>query len=284
MVESVAQPLYRRVHPRQVIKWTVYGLLLFNFALYIGDDWGNAQAKLRTGGDWLDWAGAFGTSLDLAAWFGLLLLWELETYVLPAEAHTRFLRWSFLSVRLVCYVFIAHTVASRAVTVNELRSVQPEPGLTSLCQLTGSGVSYARNVEYTLIDADNCAALSKGNQFWYVDNSAITDAEGLRMERQSTWIDLQDAIAWLLVMLTIEIAIWLQNRDITGGALMFASRAGKVLYALLMAHAVYWAWRGHWLYAWDQFLWIAGFFAIELNVQDWRKWIEMGWTEHATNG
>ena len=35
------------------------------------------------------------------------------------------------------------------------------------------------------------------------------------------------------------------------------------------------AWRGHWLYSWDQVLWIAGFFAIELNVKDWRESIEM---------
>lgn len=274
MTEATATPFYQRIEMRQVIKWTVYGLLLLNFGFYIAEDWTNAHAKLRNGGDWLDWASAFGTSLDLAAWFGLLFLWELETYALSEAAYTRFVRWMFLCIRLVCYVFIAHTVVSRAITVNDLRSVQPEPGLTSLCTLAGTGVSFTRNLEYTLIEPENCAALSTGEQFWYVDNSAVTDAAALRMERQSTWIDLQDAIAWLLVMLTIEIAIWLQSREITGGALMLASRAGKVLYGLLLAHAVYWAWRGHWLYTWDQFLWIAGFFAIELNVKDWREWIE----------
>jgi len=275
MTESLAMPLYRRVHPRQLIKWTVYSLLLFNFLLYIGDDWGSAQAKLRTGGDWLDWASAFGTTLDLAAWFGLLFLWELETYALSEEAATRFLHGVFLAIRLVCYVFIAHTVVSRAISLNELHLAQAEPGLTSLCALANSDVSYANNLHYTLIDEDNCATLSRGSQFWYVDNSAITDARGLAIERQSAWIDLQDAIVWLLVMLTIEIAIWLQSRNITGGALMLASQVGKLLYALLFAHAAYWAWRGHWLYSWDQVLWIGGFFAIELNVKDWRESIEM---------
>lgn len=274
MGETLATPLYRRVHPRQLIKWTVYTLLLFNFLMYIADDWSNAQAKLRTGGDWLDWASAFGTSLDLAAWFGLLFLWELETYALSESAATRFLHGVFLSVRLVCYVFIAHTVVSRAITLSELHEVEVAPGLSSLCPLAGSGVSYANNLEYTLIDEKNCTTLSNGDQYWYVDNSAITDAPGLAIERQSAWIDLQDAIVWLLVMLTIEIAIWLQSRNITGGALMLASQAGKLLYTLLFAHAAYWAWRGHWLYSWDQVLWIAGFFAIELNVRDWRESIE----------
>lgn len=212
----------------------------------------------------------------MTAWFALLFLWELETYALSEEASTRFLRRVFLCIRLVCYVFIAHTVVSRAISLNELRTAEAEPGLTSLCALADSDVSYANNLEYTLIDGENCATLSSGKQFWYVDNSAITDAPGFAIEQKSAWIDLQDAIVWLLVMLTIEIAIWLQSSNITGGALMLASRVGKLLYALLFAHAGYWAWRGHWLYSWDQVLWIAGFFAIELNVKDWREWIEMG--------
>jgi hypothetical protein len=40
---------------------------------------------------------------------------------------------------------------------------------------------------------------------------------------------------------------------------------------VLFAHAVFWAWTGHWVYGWDQFLWIAGFWAIEMNVSEWRE-------------
>ena len=55
------------------------------------------------------------------------------------------------------------------------------------------------------------------------------------------------------------------------GALMVVSQAVKVGYAVLFAHAVFWAWTGHWVYGWDQFLWIAGFWAIEMNLSEWRE-------------
>jgi hypothetical protein len=217
------------------------------------------------------WTSAFSTSLDEAAWFGLLFLWELETYALSEAADTPFIQWLFLAIRGLCYVFIAHTVVARVNSVNDLRQLEPVPGISSLCQLPAQEVSFTHNLRYTVIDTANCAGLSTASQFYFVDSTAITDAAGLRIERQSAWIDLQDAVVWLLVMLTIEIAIWLQERHILGGMMMFASHAGKLLYGVLFAHAVYWAWRGHWLYSWDQVMWIGGFFAIELNVRDWRR-------------
>ena len=43
-----------------MVKWTVYSLLLLNWALYIREDWLNAQHTLRNGGGLLDWTDAFG--------------------------------------------------------------------------------------------------------------------------------------------------------------------------------------------------------------------------------
>jgi hypothetical protein len=78
-------------------------------------------------------------------------------------------------------------------------------------------------------------------------------------------------VTWLLVMFTIEIGIWLQERNITGGSLLLVSQAGKALYGVLFLDAAYWAWMGHWLYTWDQLLWICGFWAIEFNLKEWRE-------------
>jgi len=266
-----ASPGKSGIDPKQVIKWTVYSLLLINWGVYIREDWVNAEHTLRLGGSVLEWASAFTTSLDLAAWFGLLFLWELETYALSDTADTPLIRWVFLIIRGICYVFLAHTVVARAITVEDLRHIQADPGISNLCQLADQEISYAYNVEYTLIDSQNCSSLATGDKFYQIESTAVTDESGYNVERLSTWIDLQDAITWLLVMATIEIAIWLQERNITGGPAMLVSRAGKAFYALLFAHAVYWIYMGHELYAWDQVLWIGGFFAIELNVKDWRK-------------
>jgi uncharacterized membrane protein YphA (DoxX/SURF4 family) len=86
---------------------------------------------------------------------------------------------------------------------------------------------------------------------------------------------------WLLVVWAIELSVWLQNRDITGGILMVVSHAARVGYAVLLANAAFWAWTGHWVWGWDQFLWIAGFWAIERNLSEWREEIREEHPERA---
>ncbi len=44
-----------------------------------------------------------------------------------------------------------------------------------------------------------------------------------------------------------------------------------LLYSVLWIGMSYWVYRGHWMFAWDEFVWIAGFVAIEMNVVEWRK-------------
>jgi hypothetical protein len=258
------------INYQQVIKWTVYSLLLLNWALYIREDWLNAQHTLRNGGSFLEWTAAFGTSLDLAAWFGLLFLWELETYALSEHAWTQFVRRLFLAIRAVCYVFLAHTVFAWGTNWLDLQAVEPSP-VTDPCEWAGEGISFTHNLDYRLIERDNCSGMTTGEPLFFVDPSAVTDFAGLEVERRSAWINLQDAVTWLLVMFTIEIGIWLQERSVTGGPLMLVSRIGKALYAVLFFDAAYWAWMGHWLYTWDQLLWIGGFWAIEFNLKEWRE-------------
>lgn len=265
----------RRINLQQLIKWTVYSLLLLNWGLYFQEDWHNAQFTLANGGGLLDWTSAFGTSLDEAAWFGLLLLWELETYALPDEALNRILQWVFIGIRGACYVFLAHTVFAWGVAFYDLENTGSSPEITSLCQLAGQDTSFAQNQYYVLIDESNCEGLSAGPEFFYTDSTAITDNAGFSVEVRSAWIDLQDAVTWLLIMFSIELGIILQERDITGGPLTLVSRAVKVFYGLLFFHAAYWGWMGHWLYAWDQILWICGFWAIEYNMKEWREQIDL---------
>lgn len=263
-----------RINLQQLIKWTVYSLLLLNWALYFQEDWHNAQYTLANGGSFLEWTSAFGTSLDEAAWFGLLLLWELETYALPDEALNRVMQWAFLALRGICYVFLAHTVFAWATAFYDLEETRSSPEITSLCQLAGQDVSFAYNQHYTLIDESNCDSLSSGPEYYYVDSTAVTDSAGFRLETRSAWVDLQDAVTWLLIMFSIELGIMLQERDITGGPLTLVSRMVKVFYGVLFFDAAYWAWLGHWLWAWDQVLWICGFWAIEYNLKEWRDQID----------
>ena len=70
---------------QQAVKWTVYTLLIINFVYYIVEDWNRAIHILHAGSTFLDWMNEFATSIDESAWFLLLFMFELETYVLEDE-------------------------------------------------------------------------------------------------------------------------------------------------------------------------------------------------------
>ncbi len=264
-------PQKHRLDIGQLVKWTIYVLLLINFLYYFLEEIEIASHTLRNGGSFLDWTREFATSIDELGWFGLLFMFELETYALSDEAmENKSVRWAVHGFRLIFYVLLAHTVLARVTTIVDFRQVVEATEVTNLCQLTEQKISFGENLHYTIIDQANCAGLSRGNTFYYLDPSVITDSDGYRMERKHIWVDMIDAVVWLLVVWAIELAVWLQNRDISHGRLMLITHTAKIFYAVLFIHAGFWAYAGHWVYAWDQFLWIAGFWVIEMNLSEWR--------------
>lgn len=262
---------WQRLDKGQLVKWTVYSLLLLNWGYYAIEEFYIASHVLRQGGTFLMWTEEFATTIDEFAWFGLLFMLELETYSLDDALKKRWVRWSIHGMRLVCYIFLAHTVYARVNSMVDVYVVQPSPSITRLCQVADQEISYGYNYRYEIVTSENCSTLSNDTTFYMLDPSVITDSAGFELEQQQVWIDFQDAVIWLLVIWAIELAVWLQNRDITGGALMVASHAARFGYAILLVHGAYWAWTGHWVWAWDQFLWVAGFWAIERNLSEWRE-------------
>jgi len=178
-------------------------------------------------------------------------------------------------IRLVCYISLAHTLYAYGVYLTEIYAAVPVEGVTNLCQLVGKDLSYAYNLVYSEIDSSNCASLSTANQFFYVDPPTffiVEDSAGLVIEKQLAWIDMFEAIIWLLILLSIEVAVWLQDRNIGEGLIFKGLSITKwCLYSFLWAAAGYWIFRGHYMFAWDEFVWIAGFVAIEMNIVEWRN-------------
>jgi len=262
---------WQRLDKAQLVKWTVYSLLLLNWGYYAVEEFYISSHVLRQGGTFLQWTEEFATTIDEFAWFGLLFMFELETYSLDQSLNKRWVRWSIHGMRLVCYVFLAHTVYARVNSMVDVFAVEPSTAITSLCQVADQDISFGANFRYEIISSDNCTTLSNDSVFYMLEPSVITDRDGFAMEKKQVYFDFQDALMWLLVIWAIELTVWLQNRGITGGALMVVGHAARLGYIVLLSHAVFWAWSGHWLWSWDQFLWIAGFWAIERNVSEWRE-------------
>lgn len=260
---------------RQTIKWLVYTLVIINFGFYIRNDLVIAGHTLYSGSSLLEISRAFATTIDESAWIILLLLFELETYLLSDDPLSRAKTLLMQGIRLVCYISLAHTLYAYGVYLAEIYAAVPVEGVTNLCQLIGKDLSYAYNLVYSEINSSNCASLSSANQFFYVDPPTffiVEDTAGLAIEKQLAWIDIFEAIIWLLILLSIEVAVWLQDRNIGQGLIFKTLSITKwCLYSLLWAAAGYWIYRGHYMFAWDEFVWIAGFVAIEMNIVEWRN-------------
>jgi len=256
---------------QQVIKWAVYTLLIINWIYYIFEDANRAAHILVAGSTLLDWTSEFANSIDESGWFFLLFMFELETYIVDDKHWKGWLAHTIRGVRLFCYVLIAHTLFAYFMVVVDLQPTVAVENVSSLCDMVEADVSYVYNLEYTDVDQQNCGTLSAESEFyWLAGDPVVSDLAGLELERDLALVDLIEASLWLLILLAIEIAVRLQDRGVTGGPLLSAANAAsKIMYLSLIAIGIYWANLSHWLYLWDELVWILGFAAIEMNISQW---------------
>jgi hypothetical protein len=81
------------------------------------------------------------------------------------------------------------------------------------------------------------------------------------------WANFTESIAWLLIALATEAAV--HFRHVTYGGISPARAALRLkapLYFAILAIAAYWGSKGHFLYLWDELVWVLGFRAIDWNL------------------
>ena len=261
-------------HPRvaHAIKYTVYIGLLFNFGRFIWDDYWAMQAALPPDASLDDYLTQFATSIDMLGWVGLVFLFELETYAVPDEKWTAWLAGVIRVLRIACYLLIAHGAYGYTAETLEYYDLHPVEGVTSICQLADQGESMQISVfEYEEITSENCASLSDQSEFFTVANEvAILDWSILHHVRFQEWVNIVNAYVWLIVVWLIEVEVFMQNRDRFGSKTLNRVRVVKTLfYLVLIGIMLIWFFTGYYLYSWDAFLWIFGFWAIELNLAEW---------------
>jgi len=270
---AAANPRLPIARIQQTVKWTVYTLLVVNFFFYIGEDVGRAAHTLDRDASLLDWTAEFATTIEILAWLLLLFMFELETYLVEDDDWSPWKARLVHGVRILCYLMIGHTLYAYSAAVADLQPTLPVTGIAGLCSLADAGVSYVYNLEYTVVTAANCGTLTEaGNLFWLTQGTLVTDAEGLALERALAAVDVVEISSWLVIVLLIETLVRLQNRGITGGPLIATANGVQLaLYLVLIGIAIYWASLSHWLYFWDEMLWIGGFAVIEMNLSEWRR-------------
>ena len=86
-----------------IFKYSVYALLTVNIFLFFAEEYQAALTQFADGIAAADIIEAFASTIDTAAWVVLLLMFELETYVLDDEAFTPRVTWSLRVLRALCY-------------------------------------------------------------------------------------------------------------------------------------------------------------------------------------
>ena len=258
----------------QVFKYTLYIFLSMNVYWFFVEEF---QANLLLYPDGVqpgDLYDAYVATIDTAAWVVLLLMFELETYILEDDHFTRPVRYSLHALRVLCYALIIRAFFGYVGNLLSVQDVSVLAGVTNLCSLVSDNWSYSHDFEeYTLLTAANCASFSSASSFLeFADARAVVDASGHSAIVWLAWVDVINAAVWLLVVLVLEIDVRLQEKNRLEGLSLRASNITKViLYATLFGAAVYWGIYGDFVDFWDAFLWLLAFFFIEMNVVEWRQ-------------
>ncbi|MEM1411031.1 MAG: hypothetical protein AAGH19_01630 [Pseudomonadota bacterium] len=257
---------------QKAFKLGVYSLLLINFCFYLVIDINNAAHTLNADSTLLNITSAFATSTGVLAWLTLIGLLELETYTLDDDAWTGRLTLIVHSLRLLCFVVIAHFVFAVVDYVIDLYPETRAEGVLSLCQVADQERSWTYNLDYQDITPENCADLSAETVFYEIPESpVIVDGTGLALERQLAWSGVVEIVSWIVIILATEVMVRLQERKVVSGRVMSTLRSTKnILYGVLIATALWWLWLGHVLFTWDTMLWVLGFAVIEMNMRTWR--------------
>jgi hypothetical protein len=258
----------------QVFKYTLYIFLSMNVYWFFVEEF---QANLLLYPDGVqpgDVYDAYVATIDTAAWVVLLLMFELETYILEDHHFTRPVRYALHALRALCYALIIRAFFGYVGNLLSVQDVSVLAGVTNLCSLVSDNWSYSHDFEeYTLLTAANCASFSSASSFLeFADARAVVDAPGHTAIVWLAWVDVINAAVWLLVVLVLEIDVRLQEKNRFEGLSLRASNITKViLYATLFVAAVYWGIYGDFVDFWDAFLWLLAFFFIEMNVVEWRQ-------------
>ena len=258
----------------QAFKYAVYALLAWNIVLFFSRESGAIDVRFFDGlrpGDVIE---AFAATIDTTAWVILLLMFELETWVLDDRLITPRVMRLLHVLRAICYAFIGYAFYGYLTKLLFFMGAVPLAGVSDLCSLLGQDWAYAiQGDTYEPLTASNCASFPAASEYAKLPGvSAVVEASGLAAIVRLAAVDLVNSGVWLLVVALLEIDVRLQERGRLEGTVLALSTALKaVLYAVLFAAAVYWGLKGDFIDFWDAFLWLVAFFFIEMNVFEWRR-------------
>jgi len=258
----------------QGFKYLVYSLLAFNVYLFFSEEWLASKVIFASGITVDNIVEAFSSTIDTAAWLILLLLFELETYVIDDDKLVGVTKWTLHSVRAFCYVFILYSLYGYMTKIGLINQFTVHQ-ITDLCTLGKEWKFMTTLNVYNELTAETCRALSASSAnaefFAHAKYNIITNTEYLSAVKGLAWVDVINATAWVSVVLMLEVDVHTQLGNISSKWWEKYNLFIKAsVYGVLFIAAVYWGVTGNFLEFWDAFLWILAFVLIEMNMFEWQ--------------
>lgn len=256
----------------QGFKYLVYTLLAINVYLFFSEEWLAAKVVFASGITLDNVVEAFSSTIDTAAWLVLLLLFELETYVIDDKNLKGATKWTLHGIRGFCYIFILYSLYGYMMKVGLIEQFSPHQ-ITDLCSLAKEWKFMATLNVYNELTTGTCRSLSiVGTEFFSHDGyKVITNAKTLSDVNALAWVDVINATAWVSVVVMLEIDVHTQLGNISSELWKKYNIFVKVtVYSVLLLAAIYWGVTGNFLEFWDAFLWIVAFVLIEMNMFEWQ--------------
>lgn len=256
----------------RLFKYTIYCLLAYNIWLFFQDDLGASAQTFTDGVTWRNLVEAFSATVDTLAWVILLLLFELETAVIPDSKLRGSLKWFLSAIRAVCYFFISYSFYGYIVKYGIVTDLQAF-SIADVCSLVGTDFTYVSSLDdYLPLTPDVCVTMQGQPLQQLFGTQIIGTQQQLALAKSLAITDVINAGNWLIIVAFLETEVWLQLRGLlTSGLLRISKLIKTVLYTVLLGCAIYWWIDGDFLDFWDAFLWLFAFVFIEMNIFEWHS-------------
>jgi hypothetical protein len=254
------------------VKYATYFLLSLNVWLFFAEEMDSARFALASGDAMASGIQLFSATLDTVAWLILLLLFELETAVIPDHRLQGRLRIVIHGVRFLCTVAIVMAFLGYVGEWQTLLASEPLGG--DACARVSDGWSVMIKLdEFVPLSLENCGELPAETRLVSGLEQVVASPAGLLEGQRLALVDVINSAAWILVVILLEIEVRLLTRwgAASRPGTQIANTLKMVLYATLVVAAIYWGFKGDFLDFWDAALWLFAFVFIELNVFEWQQ-------------
>ena len=254
-------------------KYLVYGYLAWNGYMFYLDESLASDVTFSGGMSLSEIIKVHSGSIDTTFWILLVILLELETYVIDDHILKRpVVKWGMISLRTICYLFIMYALYGY-ITKTGFQSDMVPFAIASACDVVNQNFSILIAVEdYIPLTAENCQTLAGEDLYRLNGYNIIAPLNDLVYAKNVASIDIINASTWLGIVAILEIDVWYQLKGGLKGTLLRVSNILKVIfYTILFGCAVAWGYTGVLLDFGDAVVWLFAFFFIEMNLFQWQQ-------------